>query len=243
MPILNDLITSLPEDSPVRSVLVGERWTVVCSRHCGMSATLRSEPLHEQVPILDHGRLHQMSARELAEWAYSADLLEASIGIAAINSLLEVDESLTAEINASEVLSSCGRGKDVALVGRFSFIPPLRQAARQLWVIEQQPAEGEYPPETAVELLPEADVVAITGSTLINHTLDELLALCDPQATVMVLGPSTPISPVLFRHGVNILCGTRVVDEPALLQTVDQATSLSQVEGVKLLTHVAQKKM
>jgi uncharacterized protein len=243
MTILNDLIAGLTEDTPVRSVLVDVRWTVVCSRHCGMSATLTSDHSHRHMPIRDVGRLHQKSARELAEWAYSTDLLEASIGVAAINSMVDIDESLTVEMNASEVLASRGHGKNVALVGRFSFIQQLRPIARNLWVIEQHPAEDEYPAGSAVDLLPQADVVAITGSTLVNHTLDELLALCNPPTTVIVLGPSTPFSPILFDHSVNIICGTRVVDESSVLRTVAQGASLRQIEGVKLLTFCRQKKI
>ena len=233
MTILNDLLASLPEDVPVRSMHVGAHWTVVCSRHCGMSAALRSNHLQGHMPIP-----HRKSARELAELAYSTDLLEASIGVAAINSMLDIDESRTLEINASEVLFNRGRGKNVALVGRFDFIPQLRQTARRIWVIEQQPAEDEYPAESAADLLPQADVVAITGSTLVNHTLEELLALCHSNATVIVLGPSTPFSSILFDRGVSIICGTRVVDESAVLRTVNRAASLRRVEGVKLLTFV-----
>ena len=241
MTILDDLMASLPDEAPVRSLLVGERWTVVCSRHCGMSATLRSNHRNGRAPIMSASLLHRKNARELAELAYSTNLLEASIGVAAINSMLDIDESRTVEMNASEMLSSRGRGKNVALVGRFHFIPQLRQMARRLWVIEQQPAEDEYPAEVAADLLPQADVVAITGTTFVNHTLEELLALCHANATVIVLGPSTPLSPILFHHGITIICGTRVVDEAAALSTVNRAASLRQVDGVKLLTFRCEK--
>jgi len=104
--------------------------------------------------------LYDKSARELGELALSRELLEASIGLAAINSLVDMDESTSRELNASEVLASRGRGKNVALVGHFPFIEQLRSVARQLWVLEQLPIEGEYPPEAAADLIPRADVVA-----------------------------------------------------------------------------------
>jgi hypothetical protein len=241
MTILDVLIASLPDDVPVRTVLVGVHWTVVCSRQCGMAATLLSSHLHGHQQIRDAGSLHLKSARQLAELAYSTELQEASIGMAAVNSMLDVDESLAVEVNASEVLASRGRGKNVALIGHFPFIEKLHESAGKLWVIEQNPAEGEYPEEAASDLLPQADMVAITGSTIVNHTLDDLLALCDPKATVMLLGPSTPLSPILFHQGVNILSGARVVDEAAVLRTVGQGASFRQVEGVKLLTFVHAK--
>ncbi len=95
--------------------------------------------------------------------------------------------------------------------------------------------------EAAPDLLPCADLVAITSSSLVNGTFDGLLALCPPHATVMLLGPSTPLSPALFDYGVDILSGARVVDEAAVLRTVGQGASFRQVEGVRLLTFVRQK--
>jgi uncharacterized protein (DUF4213/DUF364 family) len=236
MRIVEELLSSLGEDVPVRSVLVGAHWTVVCSRHCGMASTILGEKPHGHEKVREVGRLHQRSALELAGYARSENPLEASLGVAAINSLLEIDGRQADEINAAEVLASRGRGKNIALVGHFPFIPKLRQAAGQLWVIEQRPAEGEYPAEAAEDLIPQADVVALTGSSLINHTLDRLLALCRPEALVMILGPSTPLSPVLFAHGATLLSGTRVTDEEAVLRTVAQGATFQQVEGVRLLT-------
>jgi uncharacterized protein (DUF4213/DUF364 family) len=129
----------------------------------------------------------------------------------------------------------------VALVGHFPFIPQLRQSVGQLWVVEKRPTEGEYPAEAAPELLSRADVVAITGTAFINRTMDDMLGYCRPEATVMVLGPSTPLSPLLYDYGVDILSGTRVVDEAAVLRTVGQGASFRQVEGTKLLTFVNEK--
>lgn len=236
MSILDDLLANLPDDVAVRSVLVGAHWTVVCSRHCGLASTVTGDRPHGHAQVRDVGRLHLKSARELAEYARSDNSLEACIGAAAINSLLDVDERRAVEINAAEVLAEHGRGKNVAIVGHFPFIPRLRQAAGQLWVIERHPAEDEYPAEAADDLIPQADVVALTGSALINHTLDGLLSLCRPDALVMVLGPSTPLSPVLFDHGATVISGVRVVDKAAVLRTVSQGATFQQVEGMRLLT-------
>jgi uncharacterized protein len=241
MSILDSLITGLREDTPLRSVLVGAHWTVVCSRNCGMAATLTTDRPPGQSVARDQGWLHIKSARELAEYARSDNLLEASLGVAAINSLLHVDESQAVEINAGDVLAERGRGKNVALVGHFPFVPRLRLAVGQLWVLEQHPIEDDFPAEAAADLLPRADVVAITGSALVNHTLDGLLALCHPKASVMLLGPSTPLSPILFDYGIDMISGIRVVDEAAVLRTVGQGASLREVQGVKLLTFIHKK--
>ena len=115
-------------------------------------------------------------------------------------------------------------------------MPRLRPAVGELWVFELQPREGDYPAEAAVDLVPQADVVAITSSTLINHTLDGLLDVCPPGALVVLLGPSTPLSPVMFEHGVDVLSGVVVEDEQAVLQSIEHGASLKEMAGVRLVT-------
>jgi uncharacterized protein (DUF4213/DUF364 family) len=236
--ILDDLLAELSDDVPVRSVLVGAHWTAVCSRYCGLASTVVDEKPHDhaRVRVRDAGCLHLKSARELAQYARSDNPVEAGIGLAAINSLLPAEDRTAVEMNAAEVLIQRGRGRHVAVVGHFPFIPKLRDAAAELWVIEKNPAEGEFPAATAPDLIPRAEVVALTGSALINHTLDDLLSLCHPGALVIVLGPSTPLSPVLFDHGATIISGIRVTNEEMVLHTVGQGATFQQVGGVRLLT-------
>jgi len=68
-----------------------------------------------------------------------------------------------------------GAGKNVALVGHLPFIPLLRKSVGNLWVIEQNPSGDDCPAQSAADLIPKADVMALTGSAVINHTLEELL--------------------------------------------------------------------
>lgn len=235
--IIDDLLSSLPDKPvPVRSVLVGAHWTSVCSTHCGLATTIIGGKPHDHTTVVrDAGNLHRKSAQELAVYARSENFLEVSIGLAAINSLLEVNEQDAVEINASEVLMTRGAGKNVALVGHFPFIPRLRKEVGNLWVIEQYPTGDDHPAEAAADLIPRADVVALTASALINHTLDDLLALCSPEALVLILGPSTPLSPVLFDHGATIIAGSRILDEAAVLNYIGQGATFQQVKGVRLL--------
>lgn len=235
--IIDDLLANLPKTPvPVRSVLVGAHWIAVGSTRFGLASTIIGDKSHDHTMVVrDAGFLHRKSAQDLAALALSENPLEAGIGIAAINSLLNPDEKNAVEINAAEVLMKKGSGKNVALIGHFPFIPRLRSVAGNLWVIEQKPSDGEYPAGLATDLIPRADVVALTASALINHTLDSLLALCSPEAFVLILGPSTPLSPVLFDHGATMIAGSRVIDEAALLRCIGQGATFQQVTGVRLL--------
>jgi uncharacterized protein (DUF4213/DUF364 family) len=162
--------------------------------------------------------------------------------MAAINSLLDVDEARCLELNAGDLLIERGRGKKVALVGHFPFVPALRAGAGRLWVLELRPHPGDVIATEAAAILPQADIVAITGSAFINHTIEDLLGLCRPKSVVMVLGPTTPLSPVLFDHGVHVISGTRVVDPELALRCLSEGATFRQMKGVRLLTMERQKK-
>jgi uncharacterized protein (DUF4213/DUF364 family) len=232
--ILDDLISSLSGDSVVSDVHTCVFWTAVLSKHCGLASTFH-EPHPEHRPVRNAGNLTRLSALELAQYARSDNVLEASIGMAAINSLIDIDEASCIEENAFDVLALKGKGKNIAIVGRFPWIPKLRRIARMLWVIEQNPKEGELPAEAVAEVLPQADVVGLTGTSFINHTVDRLLDLSQ-NSFVVIVGPTTPLSPVLFDYGVDILAGVEVIEPDKTISSISQGAIFSQVEGVRLVT-------
>lgn len=236
MKILDDLISSLSEDSVVRGVHACVFWTAVVSKNCGLASTFREEhPYHGTVR--GAGDLRDKSALKLAEYAKSDNPLEASIGMATINSLIEIDETKCVVENAFDILVEEGRGKNIAVVGHFPWIPELRKVARKFWVLEQRPQAGDSPAEAAESILPQADVVGITGTSLINHTIEKLLDLSKGSFIVLV-GPTSPLSPVLFDWGVDVISGTKVVEPEKALRSISEGAIFRQVQGVRLLNMV-----
>ena len=237
MDLFKQVLSTLPTDPiPVRKLIVGVHWTLVASRYCGLASTMVGAGPHGHSPVRDVGNLHNKSAQELAKWTLSDNQLEASIGLAALNSLLELKEDWLVEVNAAEVISQKSKGRNLAVVGHFPFIDRIKDQMQHCWVIEQNPYGDDIPEEKAADYIPKADVVVITATTLINKTFDGLLALCHPQAQVMLLGPSTPLTPLLFDHGISFLSGARVVDEEAAILTIQQGAGFPQVKGTRLLT-------
>jgi uncharacterized protein (DUF4213/DUF364 family) len=108
-------------------------------------------------------------------------------------------------------------------------------------VIEQRPQEGDFAQNEAENLVPQADIVGITGTAFTNHTIEHLLKLCRPEAYVIVLGGTTPLSPVLFDYGIDAISGTRVVNPEAVLNCVSQGATFRQIKGIQLLIMKRQK--
>lgn len=237
MEILNSLISSIKEDHTIHQIHTGVHWTAVVSKHCGLSSTFQDPPPHR--PIDGVGNLTKKTALELAEFAKSDIQLEASIGMAALNSLIDVDEKQCVELNAFDVLAEKGKDKNVAIVGHFPFIPKLRKLAGTLWVLEMNPRPGDSHAEEAADILPQADVVGITGTSFINHTIDGLLALCKKDSWVMMVGATSPLSTILFNYGVDMIAGSKVIDPQKAIGCISQGATFRQIEGIK---HLIMKK-
>jgi len=231
--ILDDLISSLSEGSVVRGVHSCALWTAVVSRNCGLASTFRAEHPNHGI-VRGVGKLIGKPALELAEYAKSDNLLEASIGMATINSLVEIDETECVAENAFDAIARMGRDKNVAIVGHFPWVPQLREVAKKLWVLEQRPQAGDLPAEAAEDILPQADVVGMTGTSLINHTAEKLLELSKGSFIVMV-GPTSPLSPVLFDYGVDIVSGAKVIEPEATIRCISEGAMFKQIKGVRLL--------
>jgi hypothetical protein len=91
------------------------------------------------------------------------------------------------------------------------------------------------------ELIPHAEVVAITATTLLNGTLDRVVALLAPASFVVMLGPSTPFAPCLLDLGFDALCGTVVEDDEAVVRAVSQGAVTGQIPGVRRLCLVREE--
>jgi hypothetical protein len=113
------------------------------------------------------------------------------------------------------------------MVGYFApLLPWLREAGAHVDILELNPVPGTRPAEDADAVLPHCDVALITATTLINHTLDGLLALAGGAREVVLLGPSTPMAlDVFVGTPVTVLAGVEVVDSEAILNIVSEGGS------------------
>jgi hypothetical protein len=248
--IFEGLLENLP-DAPVYVALIGSHWTAVVvemdgRRRCGLATSLAAGDEHHHgggAEVPDAGRLHLRGARELAELVLSASPPEVSVGMAAINALLPHDEGAFVDLNAEQIIAQRGSGKHVALAGHFPFVPRLREQVGRLSVLELRPRGGDLPAVAAPDVVPQADVLALTSLTLMNGTFEGLARLRRPDALLLLLGPSTPLSPLLFEHGAHCLFGSVVTDIDAVLQTVGQGGNFRQVHraGVRLVAMSCEK--
>jgi uncharacterized protein (DUF4213/DUF364 family) len=240
--LLTKIIGVLPDGSP-RQVCIGLHWTAVVMEvdgeiRCGLASTLNAVHQHGMPAVPQAGKLEDMTGLDLAALAQAEQPTLVSVGMAAVNALLPQRPDSWVDLNAENVIASHGAGQSVVLIGHFPFVERLQARVGKLTVLELNPQPGDMPVSMAAEVLPTAKVIAITGMTLLNHSLDGLLKRCAPDALVILLGPSVPLDPILFDFGVDILCGSIVTSIDPVLAAVRQGATFRQVHraGVRLVT-------
>jgi len=192
--------------------------------YCGISATINENDM----PIPYYGYLEGRSLREVASLCKSWDFFLASIGTAALNAWFNNIYRLLGTSAGPRIDASAGmkdkvtyidsgntfyeyaeafKNKKTAIIGHFRILDTeLFESCSQVSVLERHPHGSDLPDSACEYILPEADLVFITGTAFINKTLPRLLEL-SLDAHTIVIGPTTPMSPVLFEYGINEAAG------------------------------------
>lgn len=234
MQVLKSIIERLPEGE-IEQVCIGLRWTAVVSssesgRRCGLASTRRIDRRHGRDLLPGAGTLESKPASKLAQGILThPHPLMHSVAMATINSLLPPPGPVAEISDAEALLAGLGSGRHVVVVGHFPFTERLRSRVGKLDVLEIHPNAGDLPAEAADRVLPESDVIAITAMTLLNGTFESLGQLFPKDAEVIMLGPSTPLSAVLFSRGIDHLAGSVVEDIDGVMRGVTQAASYKQL--------------
>ena len=123
------------------------------------------------------------------------------------------------------------KDKTVTVVGAFSsYIRKIQKCSCKLNVLELdksaiRPESRKYfvPADKASEIIPQSDIVIITGSTIVNNTLHNLLDMTSHKAKVVVTGPSAGIYPeILFKRNVDLIGSVKINDEKKVMQVVQE---------------------
>ncbi len=226
MKLIDELLEAASEnESPVGDIRVGVSWTGVHGKYGGVSKTYGIPVVHGNYTKY-MGELTNKSTMELAEYVKSWNLVEASIGVAALNSMMKPRGKKN--INAQDIIIEESENKKVIMVGKFPKIDEIRSVAKELWVLESDssltnPKEGIITDAAAEYVFPSSDIIIITGSTLINKGLERYLNLAKKEdAYTIIMGPSTTLSDVLFDYGADMLAGVELLDPKAILQKISQ---------------------
>ncbi len=188
------------------------------------------------------GRLSGRPVTEYLKDIFCDNILRKTLGIAALNALsagcwaddaFDGGYELAAGIDAFDEVEIKAGEKAVVVGALIPIIKKLRAAKADFHILEMDPKTlKEYelpyylPADRAGEVVPGADLLVITGVTLINDTLPDLLALAKPGARVVVTGPTASMLPdAFFKRGVTLLGGILATKPEELLNVIAEGGS------------------
>ncbi|MDI6639265.1 MAG: DUF364 domain-containing protein, partial [Methanocellales archaeon] len=113
---------------------------------------------------------------------------------------------------------------------RPGYFPFVEEIKRDVFVFEKRPRHGVLPDTAEEELLPKCDLVVISGSTFVNKSLQRLLEISG--GYTLVIGPTTPLTSILFDYGADVLAGVIVHDAEKALEIVSQGGGTPSLKSV-----------
>ena len=207
---------------------------------CPSSAKLMPSP----------GKLKGRPADAYLDDIFSNSILKKTLGIATLNALsvycyengLLPDIRVRQDIDAFDV-PDLSKYKKAVVVG--ALVPILKKLTKEgvdYTVLEKdvRTLKGDElkhfaDAEEFPKVVPEADILFITGTTLINDTLEGLLECAKPGAEIVVAGPTVSMIAEPFRkRGVTILGGDYVHNADEALEILSEAGS-GKVPAVRSL--------
>ena len=239
--IYDSLINGIPENLMVDELMNGNGISYVRSGNGSGIAGFRD--YQTRAPMFTKNLLGEPLQR-VATAVKSWNFVEASLGLAAINAYYNNPETARGNgVNFSDtrwvedrmnnpfIMSQKEiKGKRVTVIGHFPYLENLFEPVCDLSIISWNPLEGDYPFSAIEYLLPECDYVYITSASITDKTLPRILELSKNARRVTIVGPSTPLTPVLFNYGISELSGLIIKDNALAFRIISGA------EKVKIYT-------
>lgn len=187
------------------------------------------------------GRLCGRSAEKYLEDIFSDNILKKTLGIATLNALSSLiweteppkGYSVTMGMDAFDGVDVTQYKKTVVIGALVPMLKKLIAGGCDFRVLEQdsrtlKPRELPYyaPSEDAPKYVPDADLLVITGVTILNDSLPGILAMAKPGAEIIVTGPTASMLPdALFARGVTMAGGILVTKADELLDIICEGGS------------------
>ena len=194
----------------------------------GVSYVLLPDAKREEYTALQSPDFVGKDPRQFALEFGHDDPLKEMIGVAAINAVCQhvMRETDFAVDSATDSLGllAVSRGDRVGMVGLFyGLIKTIKEANAELVVIEKDEGLIQKYPDLPITMDPSqlsaCNKILCTSTTIMNNSLDEILAHCSPDAFVSIIGPTAGYFPdPLFARGVDVVGGRIVTNGELFLR-------------------------
>ena len=187
------------------------------------------------------GSVEETPVSEVLRFALDSNVLKSAVGVATLNALSQsifesgdgTEYKMVRGIDGFDLLDIQPH-ETVSLVGAFGpYIRRLKLMGNPFFIIEKNPKplrldEMKFfrPESEMASALKMSDAVIITGTTIVNHTVDAILSVIPSGARTALIGPTVSMIPdAFFERGVHVMAGVRLLDPDLMLTILKQAGS------------------
>ncbi len=187
------------------------------------------------------GNLDGSPVSEILKYALDTNVLKTAIGIATLNALSqstiesddEADYQIVQKRDGFDLLKIEPR-ETVSLIGAFGpYIRRLKTMGNPFYIIEKHPQtlrpdEMNYFKSESEMLssLKKSDVVIITGTAIVNHTIDRILPLITNGKRAAIIGPTASLIPdAFFKRGLQVMAGIKILNPDSMIKILKQGGS------------------
>jgi len=198
----------------------------------GMSYLLLPDEEMERYTALQLSDFVGKDPRAFALEFGNDDPIKEMISLAAINAICQhvMREARFSIESAPDSLGllSVSPGDRIGMVGLFfGLTKAIKKAGAELVVIEKKESLKQKFPDLPITMdatqLNTCNKILCTSTTLLNNSLDEVLAHCSPDAFVSIIGPTAGYFPdPLFTRGVDVVGGRAVKNGALFLQLLEE---------------------
>ena len=224
---IGELIPPEDADATVIDVRIGLGYTAVLldKNRMGLAYTFREDAARGCQVFGGLPALAGRKASELLAFLGSPDRIETAVALATANALVNTNRP---ELLAGDILDHVRIQPEdrVGMVGYFApLVPRLKKKTDSILIFEKitKRANDLLPEEEAARLLPDCHVALITSTSILNHSIEGLIAATRSCREVVLLGASTPLLPEAFAGtAVTLLSGVIVANPTAVLRIVSE---------------------
>ncbi len=187
------------------------------------------------------GNMDGKPISEIINYSLEPNVLKSAIGIATLNALSrwiiesedDTDYQIIKEADGFDLLR-IDPHETVSLIGAFGpYIRRLKMMGNPFYIIEKNPQtlrpdEMKYfkPESEMSSVFKKSNVVIITGTAIVNHTIDHILSFVKNRIRTAIIGPTASIIPdAFFKGGVNVMAGVRILNPDLMIKILKQGGS------------------
>ncbi|ACR80762.1 MULTISPECIES: Rossmann-like domain-containing protein [Kosmotoga] len=219
----------------VLDYVVGTGMTAVklSSGNVGVAHLLRDE-LPSGCTLFDELFETPCTLPEFLKLGYIHHPITVSLALAAANALVnaELEEKSVSQSDIFEILN-IQENDIVGFIGDFKpLTSKLKDKVKGLLIFERHSGEGYLPDWAIPWKLKECTAVIVTGTTMMNRTIDSILNSVNTDR-VVVFGPSTPLVPEVYPDVVKAIGGARIVNPELAMKVASRAGGTKNLYRLK----------